>query len=217
MVRAALGLMEAVPRHLLLNFEELIDSFQKPLLDEKDIDEDDEPFLYYSELALLIKNQGEKGIEFLLAQIQKVDTARLVGILFALTETPLKDLRLSELLLTYLQDSRSMVIAEAIDGLSRLGEKDTVDRVLALLEHPSPYVRGSVLRFMARLHPDRALPLLIQALKDPHFIVRENAADELGDLEAVAAIPELHQLLVDSHPDVRQAAQTAIEILELVS
>jgi HEAT repeat protein len=194
-----------------LNLEELIDCFQKPLLEEED-----ELSLYCSELALLIKKQGDQGMAFLLDQIPKADTDRLVGILFALTETPLKDLRLSELLLTYLQDSRSMVVAEAIDGLSRLGEKDTVDRVLPLLEHPSPYVKGSVLRFMARLHPDRALPLLLQALKDPHFIVRENAADELGELDEVAAIPELHQLLVDSHPDVRQAAQTAIEILELI-
>ena len=67
---------------------------------------------------------------------------------------------------------------------------------------------------MARLHPDRAQPLLIEALKDPHFIVRENAADELGELDVVTAIPDLRQLLADSHPDVRQAAQTAIEILE---
>ncbi|HBB35862.1 MAG TPA: hypothetical protein DDZ80_02820 [Cyanobacteria bacterium UBA8803] len=203
--------MSFYPEFDNLTLEELIDQFQKPLLEQED-----ELPLYRSELALLIAKQGEKGIVFLLDQIKKADSDRLAGILFALTETPAKYLRLSELLLTYLQDSRPMVISSAIDGLSRLGEKDTLDQVLALREHPSPYVRGSVLRFMARLHPDRALPLLLKALKDPHFIVRENAADELGDLDAVAAIPELHELLVDSHPYVRQAAQTAIEILELV-
>ena len=67
---------------------------------------------------------------------------------------------------------------------------------------------------MRSLYPNKALPLLIEALKDPDFIVRENAADELGELYEVEAIPYLHQLLRDSHPHVRQAAQTAIEMLE---
>lgn len=201
--------MSIYPEFDHLNLEELIARFQKPLLEEED-----EEFLYYSELALLIEKQGEGGIAFLLAQLQKVDTPKLVGILFALTETSPKDIQLNNLLVTYLHDSRPMVIAEAINGLSRLGEKDNIDQVLALREHPSPYVRGSVLRFMAHLDRERALPLLLQGLKDPHFIVRENAADELGELEAVGSIPELYQLLVDSHPHVRQAAQTAIEMLE---
>lgn len=67
---------------------------------------------------------------------------------------------------------------------------------------------------MSRLHPDKAYPLLIEALKDPDFIVRENAADELGELDGAEAIPYLRPLLVDSHPDVQQAAQTAIAMLE---
>lgn len=194
------------------SLKELIDCFQKPPLDEKD-----EPLLYYPEVALLIRKQGEEGIAFLQKEIkEEAEEARLVGILFALTEARLNDPALRDLLLSYLQDSRPKVVAEAVDGLCRLSEKDYIDRVLALLEHPSPYVKGSVLRFMARLYPDRALPLLIEALKDPHFIVRENAADELGELEVVAAIPYLRPLLADSHPDVRQAAQTAIEILESI-
>ncbi|HBE20390.1 MAG TPA: hypothetical protein DEG17_25000 [Cyanobacteria bacterium UBA11149] len=201
--------MSVYPEFNYLNLEELIARFQKPI-----IEEEDEEFLYYSELALLIEKQGEVGIAFLLDLLQNADTPKLVGILFALTETPPKDMQLNNLLITYLHDSRPMVIAEAINGLSRLGEKDNIDQVFALREHPSPYVRGSVLRFMARLDPDRAMPLLLKGLKDPHFIVRENAADELGELEAVGAIPELRQLLVDSHPHVRQAAQTAIEMLE---
>jgi len=67
-----------------------------------------------------------------------------------------------------------MVVAEAVDGLCRLDEKNAVDRVLVLKEHPSPYVRGSVLRYIARLHPERGFPLLIAALQDSDFIVQRS-------------------------------------------
>lgn len=113
------------------------------------------PFLYYSEVALLIGEKGEAGITFLQSQMKDADSARLAGILFALTQPPQSDPALRDLLLDYLEDDRSMVVAEAVDGLCRLDEKNAVDRVLVLKEHPSPYVRGSVLRYMARLHPER--------------------------------------------------------------
>ena len=97
--------------------------------------------------------------------------------------------------------------------MTRQEEADTEAQVLPLLKHASPYVRGSVLRFMSELYPERAVPLLIDALNDAHFIVRENAADELGELEAVEALPFLRASLQDAHPHVRQAAETAIEML----
>jgi HEAT repeat protein len=84
---------------------------------------------------------------------------------------------------------------------------------LAFKEHPSEYVRGSVLRFIARVHPDKALPIFLEKLKDPHYIVRENAADELGDLGLPSVISDLRPLLLDPHPNVRQATETAIDML----
>ncbi|MBD1932668.1 MULTISPECIES: HEAT repeat domain-containing protein [Cyanophyceae] len=192
-----------------LNLEELIAHFQSSPLEGEEY-----ASIYYPEVALLIRQQGEAGIAFLWREIDRADTERLRAILFALTVPPLEHHTIGDRLLSYLHDERPSIVAEAVDSLCRLGAKDTANQVLPLLQHPSGYVRGSVLRFMSRLHPDKAYPLLIEALKDPDFIVRENAADELGELDGAEAIPYLRPLLVDSHPDVQQAAQTAIEMLE---
>lgn len=192
-----------------LNLEELIAHFQGLPLEAEEY-----AVVYYQEVANLIRAKGEAGIAFLQGEIKEADTARLRGILFALSEAQVDAPEFRDLLFSYLQDERPMIVMEAVDSLRILGEKNAVDSVLALLEHPSPYVRGSVLRFMRCLAPNKALPLLIEALKDPDFIVRENAADELGELDQVEAIPSLRPLLADSHSDVREAVQTAIEMLE---
>lgn len=182
--------MSFYPELEQLDIEKLIAHFQNlPIAGEED------PFLYYSEVALTIREKDEAGISFLQSQMKDADAARLAGIIFALTQPPQSVPALSDLLLDYLEDDRGMVVAEAVDGLWRLGEKNAVDRVLVLKEHPESYVRGSVLRYMARLHPDRGFPLLIAALKSSDFIVRENAADELGELGAVAAIPDLRPII----------------------
>jgi HEAT repeat protein len=194
-----------------LNLKELAELFRLPPPEGEDY-----ATAYYQEIAHLIGSKGEEGITLLLDEIDRSNTAQLQAILFALSENTIEDIKLQKFLLTYLQDERPIIVMEAIDGLNRQGAKDAVDCVLALQEHPSPYVRGSVLRFMRSLYPDQALPLLIKALKDPDFIVRENAADELGELDRGEAIPHLRPLIKDSHPDVRQAAQTAIEMLELL-
>jgi hypothetical protein len=172
---------------------------------------------YYSEVASLIAKQGERGIAFLEEQLDKEDTARMRAILFALTKPGLEKPLGTERLVSYLADARPEIVAATVDGLRRQRKADHTGRVLSLLHHPSPYVRGSVLRFMSELHPDNALPLLFAALSDEHFIVRENAADELGELGRPEALPHLRSLLADPDPDVRQAAQTAIEILEAKS
>jgi hypothetical protein len=146
----------------------------------------------YSEVALLIRQNGSAGVEFLWNEAQQADTPRLRAILLALTQPPLEEPTIREWLLSFLQDKRPLIVAEAIDSLTRQEEADTVEQVLRLLKDASPYVRGSVLRFMSEFYPERAVPLLIEALNDAHFIVRENAADELGELselEAVEALP----------------------------
>jgi HEAT repeat protein len=192
-----------------LTLQELIVHFQdSPLEGEEYAD------VYYQEVANLIGAQGDTGIAFLQGEIKKADAVRLQAILFALTEAQLDNPEFRDLLRSYLQDERPMIVMEAVDSLRMLGDKDSLEQVLAILQHPSPYVRGSVLRYMRWLYPNKALPLLIEALKDPDYIVRENAADELGELYEGEAIPYLRPLLADSHVDVREAAQTAITMLE---
>ncbi len=170
---------------------------------------------YYTEVALHIRERGgDAGVNYLWNSFERADTDRQRAIIFALSEPSIAMPALKERLLSLLHDARPMVVMESVDGLARLGAADATDRVIDLQQHPSPYVRGSVLRFMRRIHPDRAFPLLIKAIEDPHALVREVAADELGELQNLDAIPHLRPLLVDPDSDVRQAAQTAIEILE---
>lgn len=169
---------------------------------------------YYAEVARMIRLQGKDGVKFLKGEVCNADTVRLRAILSALAWPKLDDPDLPELFLPYLNDQRPMIVAEAVDGLSGQEVKGAVDKVLQLLNHNSPYVRGSVLRYMRQLYPDKSFPLLVTALKDIDYIVRENAIDELDSLGNQEALPYLYPLLKDSHPDVRQAAQTAIDNLK---
>ncbi|NEQ84904.1 MAG: HEAT repeat domain-containing protein [Moorea sp. SIO2I5] len=203
--------------HLTLN--QLIERFHKQPLEGEDAS------TYYSEIALLISQQGEQGVEYLYESINGADQERLRGIIFALTESQTKTEKLRKIMFRYLDDQRPMIVAEAIDGLCKLEEKHAIDHVLVMLDHYSPYVRGSVLRFLARLYPEQALPHLLDKLKDPHFIVRENAVDELDELGNTLAVGHatrtvvsyLKPLLSDPHPDVQQAVQTAIQNLSTIA
>lgn len=192
-----------------LSFDELVKRFQGPPPEG-----DEYAFVYYSEVALNLSKKGPEGTDFLQDRIGTADTEHLRAILFALAEPLTNDPAMRELLLSFLQDHRPMIVMEAVDALALQGETDALDRVLNLLEHSSPYVRGSVLRYMRRLHPDRAMPILMESLEDEHPIVRAAAADEAGELGKAEAVLYLHRLLTDPDPDVRQAAQTAIEILD---
>jgi HEAT repeat protein len=145
-----------------------------------------------------------------------VNTVRLRAIIAALTEGKLENPLLRTRLLSFLQHKKPIIVMQAIDGFSWQGETDTsvADQVLALKNHPSRYVRGSVARFGKALEPDKALPLLKAFLEDPDAFVREDAAEGLGYLHEPEAIPYLRPLLTDADPDVREAAQFSIETLE---
>ncbi len=202
-----------------LGLTELAEAFHQPAPEG-----DEFAFAYYSEIAWRLRQQGEAGNTALWNEIGKANMEQLRAILVALTASvtahpqfkPLGDRRLLELrdlLKTYLEHTEPLLVADAMDGLGHLGEKDALNQVLSLRDHSSPFVRGSVLRYMARLWPEQAFQLLIEALSDQHFIVRENALDELGELGRPEAISHIQPYLTDEHPDVRQATQTAIEVL----
>lgn len=170
---------------------------------------------YFGEVALRIRQHGKAGIDFLCGELDRANLEQLRGIILALTfPPPVEHPSLRDLVLSYLCDRRPLIIADAVDALRFLGATDTVDAVLPLRNHPDPYVRGSVLRFISHLFPLSAPPLLLEALQDPHYIVRENAIDELDELGAIEAIPDIRPFLSDPHPDVVQAARAAISNLE---
>jgi HEAT repeat protein len=199
--------MEIYPGLENLQLESLIERFQSPSPDEKKYRAD-----YYMEIAERIC-ESEDGRRFLKQQVSHPDTARVRAALFALSEKSSTH-NVVPLLLNALNDSRPLVVAEAIDGLRYIGYQTAMEQLVALISHPSPYVVGAALRFIGAFDRDRAIPLLLNALAHPHFIVRENACDAVGDLEAIEAMSEVTQLLDDPHPDVREAARTALEDLK---
>lgn len=172
---------------------------------------------FYDEVAQSMVAQGTPGLSYLRKVVQedRMDVPQLraaIWILGLQEEDPWYRGKLE----TLLHDSRELIVAEAVDGLARIKARDLCEKILQLFVHPSPYVRGSVLRYMSKLFPSDAPPMLIAALKDPHYIVRENAIDELDDLEYYQALPDILPFLHDEHEDVRQAVETAVENLTMV-
>jgi HEAT repeat protein len=168
---------------------------------------------YYDDVAITLRARGQRGTDALLERLSTSDELRAASILVAFA-TPPRDESMIPVFRAYLDDGRPRVLLEVIDGLWYLRDRDVHDRIEALHDHASPYVRGAVLRYLSRLFPDEALPYLRTALRDPHFVVRESAVDEYDELDAIGAIDDIRPLLSDSHPDVRQAARTAIANLE---
>jgi HEAT repeats len=194
-----------------LNLHELEQQFER----EGDYDD------FYEEVVQHIAAQGSLGLSYLKNVIEEaqMDVRQLRAAIWILgpQEDPQEeDPWYHEKLQPLLQDSRELVVAAAVEGLAAIKVRSLRENILQLLTHPSPYVRGSVLRYMSKLFPNEAPPLLIKALKDPHYIVRENAIDELDDLDYYQALPDIRPFLHDQHEDVRQAAETAVENLTLV-
>jgi len=171
--------------------------------------------IYFEELATKILVQGSAaGLNFLLTELKRSNVVRQRGILAALGRAEPRLSQLREVFLRYLTDQPEFIVAEAIDGLTHLKDKTVAPQVLPYLSHASPYVRGSVLRYLSRLYGAAAKETLVTGLRDPHYIVRENAIDELADLGITEAIPKIQPLLQDAHQEVRMAATTALETLQ---
>jgi HEAT repeat protein len=145
------------------------------------------------------------------------DEPRLGAVMLGLTlprlDDPSDEPWVERFLLGHLGDRRPAIVAGAIDDLTALRALAAHDRMLPLASHRSPYVRGAVLGYLAKLFPEEAGPLLLTGLSDRHFAVRESAVDALDEteaLDAAQALEAIQPLLDDPHPDVRQAAETAV-------
>ena len=196
--------MSVFPELDTLSLEDLAERFEGECPDGREYAHG-----YYVEVASRIAGKGRSGIGWLGDRLGRAEGERLSAILLALTHTPPFDHITSERLARYLGDHCPTVVASAVDGLCKQGNKEAKQRVVALAHHPDAFVRGSVLRYLARLYPESAVPILLDALHDPHYIVRENAVDELGDMACADAVQLIQPLMQDPHPDVRQAAHTA--------
>lgn len=189
-----------------LRLDELIQRFRGPPPDAE------ESTIYYGEVAICIQGYGEPGLSFLLDERAAVeqDEARLRAVLLGLTYERRDDAAVRAILLGYLGDARPLIVMDALDGLRYWRVYDARERVSALTQHPSPYVRGVAVHYMAGLFPDDATELLLTALHDEHFVVRESAIDAIDDEDLMDLLPLVRPLLDDAHPHVRGAAQWAL-------
>jgi HEAT repeat protein len=183
---------------------------------------EEEKLFWFEEVARKLAEGGEEGLDFLLRHLWAADEVRLRAILLALAFAPkgLAEKRREQVraeLLAFIRDPRPLVAAEAIDSLSTLDDQEVEQQIVPLLHHESPYVVGSVLRYLRRTDPDRARPILLEALTSLEPIVRQNAIDELDELNCVEALPRIRPLLNDADEWVRQAARTAVPNLEELS
>ncbi|CAN5194587.1 hypothetical protein BH20ACT16_BH20ACT16_01390 [soil metagenome] len=172
----------------------------------------EEPFVFLAEVALALgERAGTVDLLDLFEQLKEVDAARAV--VFAAAEGDASAALVRSFLQPLLDDERDLVVAEALDGLASGQTSLKAMDVERLSHHPSPYVRGALLRYVARVQGRSAIPSLMTGLHDSSHVVRQNAIDELEDLEARDAIPALRLMLTDSHHHVRDAARYALQAL----
>jgi len=164
---------------------------------------------WYSEAAFKVAGEGKAGVIFLINQVNDRDDLRLRAILSALSYPRLRMRKVHQTLKRYIKDQRPLIAAGAIDSARMLEYTDLLPDVLRRRNSPSPYVVGSVLRYLSRLYPKRAMPLLIKALSSDDPIIIQNGIDELDDLDAVKALAAIQALQYHSHVHVQQAARTA--------
>jgi hypothetical protein len=175
--------------------------------------------IWLQEVAVKIAKAGSEGVSFLIRNMPCPDRSKQRAILLAFSFIPEavvkeRSRELSELLVAFLGEEDPVLVAEAIDSLKVLGYPLSFPDILPFVNHQSPFVIGSALRYLSRFYPHKAKLLLLKALRSPEPIVRQNAVDELDELGWRAAIPYLRVLLNDPDQDVREAARTALENLE---
>jgi HEAT repeat protein len=174
--------------------------------------DDEEPFAYLSDVALALgRRSGTPELLDVFDELADADAAR--AIVFAAAEEDASAAPVRSFLRALLDDEREFVAAEALDGLAFGATPLDGETLERLSHHPSPYVRGALLRYLARRRGRTAIPELMAGLQDGSHIVRQNAVDELEQLEVRDAIPALRRLLDDDDRDVRAAVRHALQTL----
>jgi hypothetical protein len=149
-----------------LNLEQLIERFEG--VPPEGVDES----FFFEEVAVKIREQGEPGLDYLIQHYDGSDPDRKQGILLGIVYFDTDDRRVKEIVLGALHEQDPFILQAAIDGLTILRDAGALDHVLPFLHHPVPYVRGKVVRYMSRLHVEKAIPILINFATDPDYIVR---------------------------------------------
>lgn len=170
-----------------------------------DISGDDD---FYDVLAYSLAQANSK---LLVAMLDGLSPKRLRAALFGLGIVG--ESESSRHIFLYLSHEEPLVVAAAIDALRRIGSVNWSD-VARNLQHPSPYVRGAVLRFARARLGSHSLEILREALNDPSPIVRQNSLDELEGLVTVDDLAWITSFLHDPSVEVQAAAASLIAVIK---
>ncbi|WP_327148342.1 HEAT repeat domain-containing protein [Nocardia sp. NBC_01329] len=168
---------------------------------------------YYEAVARELYEQGEPGIEVLTQELAGRRVPQLRAALTVLAMHQGSEVAFVEKVKLLAGDSEPVIAGDAIRLLGSLGITELGERIRGMGDHPSPFVRASVLDYLARAEPESAYPALVQGLRDSDYVVRETAVDALDDLDSTESISAIEPLLEDPHEDVRLAARTAVDNL----
>jgi hypothetical protein len=176
-------------------------------------------FSYFSELCFLLVEKEEPGISFLLelCNEKKLRPIYMRAILSAfsnkkITKSKYSDAIFEKLCFFFENPTNNLIHAESIDGLSNFNFSE--EKVLALINHKSPYVVGAALRFLQKKKYSEIFSILVEKLSSPSWIIMSNAIDELEEIGDKNAIPYIQPYLRDRRKSVRKAAKFAINSLK---
>lgn len=95
-------------------------------------------------------------------------------------------------------------------ALGEIGDKRTVDPILALLKDPEGYVRASAVGTLVKLKDARSLDALVSSLSDSYSPARCLAAEALGEIRDRKALQSLTNGLKHSDSDMRASCARAL-------
>jgi HEAT repeat protein len=104
----------------------------------------------------------------------------------------------------------SAVRRAAAEALGDLGDRHTVEPVIAALQDENAEVRQAAAEALGDLGDRRAVEPLIAVLQDENAEVRQAAAEALGRLDDPRAVKPLIAVLKDENAEVRQVAARAL-------
>jgi HEAT repeat protein len=122
--------------------------------------------------------------------------------------------RAVSLLLELLHDERPEMRRTAAESLGKIGDRESTDSILPLVQDPVEAVREASVTAMGRIKPpatDTIVALLAQALEDPVESVKQAAVIAIGEIEPDPRFLEpIVGLLRSSNAATRKAAARAL-------
>jgi HEAT repeat protein len=108
-------------------------------------------------------------------------------------------------LISILTSSDYSVRQDTADALVRIG-REAIGPSLAVLQHPDPGIRRSVIEVLGKLRACEAVEALIEQVNDRHVEVRQAAVSALGMIGDPLAVDALVRALEDPEANVRKDA-----------